>query len=96
MALPVSDFRERQADPAEQRLLDLARGLRAIVWESDERLERISYVCDAAEQLLEYPVSAWVTEPGFLERCVHPDEALCLRDGIIALWAIVRWSLFPG
>lgn len=51
----------------------LLRGVNAIAWEMDLSAWRFTFVSDAAERLLGYPVSDWLAEGFWLDH-VHPDD----------------------
>lgn len=59
-------------------------GLGAVVWEFDWSSGAFTYVSEAAERLLGYPLDRW-TEPGFWLTHVHPEDieqavAFCLAS----------------
>ncbi len=60
--LPISDL------PA---FLD---DLDTIVWEADAETLDFTYVNQAAERVLGYPVRAWLETPGFWSRILHPED----------------------
>lgn len=52
----------------------------AILWEAEGPVARqFTFVSDSAAPILGYPVRQWLSEPGFWERHIHPDE----RDEIV-------------
>ncbi len=58
----------------ENRHHELIEGLDAIIWEADARTFRFTFVSRQAERLLGYPVEAWLSEPDFWVRHIHPDD----------------------
>jgi PAS domain S-box-containing protein len=56
-------------------LVELVRGLDAVVWEMDAESGRFTFVSDRAEPLLGYPTARWLEEPGFWGGVLlHPDD----------------------
>jgi len=65
---------QSQADTERDRdVSELLCGLGAVVWEFDWSSGAFTYVSEAAERLLGYPLDQW-TEPGFWLAHVHPDD----------------------
>ena len=58
---------------SEQRFRDLVSGIDVIVWEADAELN-FSFVSKRAEEILGFPVERWLSEPGFLSACFHPED----------------------
>jgi PAS domain S-box-containing protein len=58
---------------AEQRYRELLQSVQAIVWEANAQTLELSFVSEAAEQILGYPLQRW-QEPDFLIELVHPDD----------------------
>ena len=48
--------------------------LPAIVWTADADSTDFRTVAGAVEEFLGYPVSHWLTRPGFFEERIHPDD----------------------
>jgi PAS domain S-box-containing protein len=71
----------RSRDPAAPPARDENAAAGAIIWELDPRARRFTYVSGRAETLLGYPLRAWLAEPDFLRRILHPDD----RDRALAL-----------
>ena len=61
---------------AEERFLDLVRLIPAIVWEADGEDYRMTFVSERCRDLLGYEPEEWLTEPGFWEAHLHPDDRL--------------------
>ncbi len=59
-------------DPRFRRLVEALDG---IVWEADADTLRFTYVNGRAEQILGYPSTRWLQEPGFWQSRIHPDDA---------------------
>lgn len=70
-------------DARQSRLLD---ALPAIAWSASAETFQFTYVNPAAEKLLGYPISRWLTEPNFWTERIHPDDrhvpALCHHETI--------------
>jgi diguanylate cyclase (GGDEF)-like protein/PAS domain S-box-containing protein len=67
----------------ERRYLDLIRLIPAIVWEADGEDYRMTFVSDRCRDLLGYEPEQWLSEPGFWEAHLHPDdrvEAIAAAD----------------
>ncbi|HEV7486939.1 MAG TPA: PAS domain S-box protein [Thermoanaerobaculia bacterium] len=58
-------------DERRSRLLD---AMPAIAWSASAQTFRFTYVNPAAETLLGYPVSRWLTEPHFWAEHIHPED----------------------
>jgi two-component system, cell cycle sensor histidine kinase and response regulator CckA len=54
----------------------------AIVWQADPATLRFRSVEGAAEEMLGYPTSHWLTRQGFFEERIHPED----RSATIALY----------
>ena len=65
---------EDAARAARKDLADLIATIDGIVWEADARSFQFTFVSAQAERLLGYPVSQWMTEPGFWPAHIHPDD----------------------
>ncbi|MCK6556665.1 ATP-binding protein [Candidatus Binatia bacterium] len=61
-------------EAAARDLLDLLEGIDAIVWEADPGTLAFTYVSPRAEQILGYPVAAWVSAPDFWITHLHPED----------------------
>jgi PAS domain S-box-containing protein len=59
---------------AEEKQRELVETVQAIVWEADAATGQFTFVSQAAESILGYPVERWVNEPLFWVNLVHPDE----------------------
>jgi two-component system, cell cycle sensor histidine kinase and response regulator CckA len=55
---------------------DAVEGSDAVLWELDPATSRFTYVSGLAEALLGYPVATWLSEPGFWERVLHPQDRM--------------------
>jgi hypothetical protein len=73
------------ADEERAAFGDLLERLTAVVWEADPVTLQLTFVSRHAEELLHYPLSRWLEEPGFRERAVHPDDRTRVRDELLAL-----------
>jgi PAS domain S-box-containing protein len=65
---------EKALQQARQQHQDLIDSIEGIVWEADARTLRFTFVSHWAEQLLGYPASHWVEEPGFWAEHLHPED----------------------
>ncbi len=57
-----------------ERLRALLDTVDSIVWEADPDTFEFTYVNQAAERLLGYPVRAWLRNPGFWEGTIYPED----------------------
>ena len=69
---------------AEERVRDLLESLNTIVWEAGApgpaHPRPFSSITRRVEGMLGYPVDAWLTQPGFWARVLHPED----RDAVVA------------
>ena len=63
----------------ERQLQQLVHSVKAIVWRRDVATARYTFVSKEAEQLLGYPLTRWMDEPGFVVSMIHPDD----RDWVV-------------
>ncbi|CCF82435.1 PAS domain S-box protein [Nitrolancea hollandica] len=70
----------RRAEVVQQRYRDLVHDLDAIVWEAEPSSFRFTFVSHGAEELLGYPVSSWLAEPGFWGRLIHSKDRQLVLD----------------
>jgi PAS domain S-box-containing protein len=61
-------------EQAQRHLHDLVNGIEAVVWESDPKMRRFTFVNDYGRKLLGFSESQWIAEPDFWYRNVHPDD----------------------
>ena len=66
---PVDALRSHQSG-----FHDLLSQLSAIVWEADPLSFQTIFVSRHAEEILGYPLQAWLADPEFFPRHLHPDE----------------------
>ena len=59
---------------AERNYLDLIGLIPAIVWEADGEDYRMTFVSERCRELLGYEPEQWISEPGFWEAHLHPDD----------------------
>src|SRR5690349_19797803 len=52
----------------------LLEALPAIAWSASAQTFRFNYVNPAAEKILGYPTRAWIEEPDFWTKHLHPDD----------------------
>jgi len=67
-------FNEKALVEAEQKQRQLMETVKAIVWEADAQTRRFSFVSQAAEEILGYPVEDWLEQPDFWVKLIHPDD----------------------
>ena len=75
----LRDISERKSNEkalveAEQKQRQLMETVKAIVWEADAQTRRFSFVSQAAEEILGYPVEDWLEKPDFWVNLIHPDD----------------------
>ncbi len=74
---------------AGRRYRQLVESARVIMWRSaisDVRAPQFTYVNPEAEAVLGYPVEQWLTEPGFFQNHIHPDDReMCMQRGRAAV-----------
>jgi two-component system, cell cycle sensor histidine kinase and response regulator CckA len=63
-----------EAEAGRQRLALILGEIDAIVWEADVKRRRFSFVSKRAEEMLGYPLSAWLHKDDFWQRIVEPDD----------------------
>jgi PAS domain S-box-containing protein len=63
-----------EAEAGRRRLASILGEIDAIVWEADATRHRFSFVSRRAEDILGYPLSAWLGEDDFWQRIVEPDD----------------------
>jgi len=56
------------------QLLTLINALGAIVWEAEPETFQFLFVSDEAERILGFPPRAWLEEPDFWRRHIHPED----------------------
>ena len=65
---------QAEAELARKQLASILGEIDAIVWKADTRRRRFSFVSKRAEDMLGYPISAWLHEDDFWRRIVEPDD----------------------
>jgi two-component system, cell cycle sensor histidine kinase and response regulator CckA len=63
-----------EAEAGRNRLASILGEIDAIVWEADAHRQRFSFVSKRAEDVLGYPLSAWLHEDDFWRRIVEPED----------------------
>jgi PAS domain S-box-containing protein len=75
-----------EAESGRKRLVSILSEVDAIVWESDPRRRRFSFVSKHAEAMLGYTQTAWLEEDGFWQKIVEPEDLplaeLYLQDAV--------------
>ncbi len=64
---------------SQQKYHSLIQSIPGVVWEYDFVLHKFSFVNDRAEELLGFPIEAWLTQPDFWADRLHPAD----RDATI-------------
>lgn len=64
----------RRSLPNLHYLESLLNTVGVVVWEFHIATNSFTFVSDAAEKLLGFPVADWL-RPGFWDACIHPDDA---------------------
>jgi PAS domain S-box-containing protein len=80
MATNLGALVERQR--AQERYRILLEGVDAVVWEANVPTLQFTFVSRRVEALLGYTVDACLSDPGFLARCLHPED----RDQTLAAY----------
>lgn len=75
-ALEQEELMREKAETSARRLKDLMHNLDAIVYEADAATGRFSFVSEHAKTLLGYPARRWLSEPGFWEGLIHPEDRI--------------------
>lgn len=57
-----------------QEMANIVNTVEGIVWECDADTFQFSFVSEKAEQILGYPVQAWLDDHRFWHKHVHPDD----------------------
>lgn len=76
--------RTAQLEDAERNYRELVQSVQAIVWEADAKTWQFSFVSQAAEAILGYPIERWLADPDFWQNTIHPEDreraiAFCLQ-----------------
>ena len=71
--------------PPKRRFRDLVELAEAVLWEADPDTLALAYITARAERLFGYPVERWLTEPGFLEGIVLPEDRGVLHRRVAAM-----------
>jgi two-component system cell cycle sensor histidine kinase/response regulator CckA len=62
------------ADAGRERLESILSEVDVIVWEADVKRRRFSFVSKRAEDMLGYPISAWLEDDDFWRGIVEPED----------------------
>lgn len=73
-AIREADERRSDAVAGENRFSELVHSVEGIVWEADADSLEFSFVSDQARKLLGFPAERWLSEPGFWQEHLHPDD----------------------
>ncbi|MGE5680298.1 MAG: PAS domain S-box protein [Bacillota bacterium] len=61
----------------------LVDSLGGIIWEYDPQAEKYNFVSNKVEDILGYPVDAWMDQAEFWENHIHPDDKVWLKDFLV-------------
>jgi len=67
-------LREASIRASEQLFRDLVNSIEGIVWERDYETREFRFVSSKAEDLLGFPVSAWLEDSSFWQNMIHPED----------------------
>ena len=67
-------LRETSIRASEQLFRDLVNSVDGVVWERDYETREFRFVSTKAEDLLGYPVSAWMEDRSFWQNLIHPED----------------------
>ncbi|HLO47032.1 MAG TPA: PAS domain S-box protein [Kamptonema sp.] len=72
----ISDRKQAEAEleKSRQNYYSLIQSVNGIVWEYDIQNNHFTFVSDKAEELLGYPIEAWLTEPNFWTNHVYAED----------------------
>jgi PAS domain S-box-containing protein len=59
---------------SKNRYSELVNSIDGIVWEARAGVSQYTFVSAQAERILGYPLERWMTEAGFWQRIMHPDD----------------------
>jgi PAS domain S-box-containing protein len=63
-----------ELNESRMRYEGLVNSIDGIVWESHVGISPYTFVSPQAEKMLGYPLKRWLTESGFWQRIIHPDD----------------------
>jgi diguanylate cyclase (GGDEF)-like protein/PAS domain S-box-containing protein len=66
----------------ERRVREVVDQIGVVIWEADPRTSRFTFVTDAVEEMLGYPVAMWKSTRFFWRDLIHPDD----RDDTLATY----------
>ncbi|MBI3480904.1 MAG: EAL domain-containing protein [Nitrosomonadales bacterium] len=69
-------------ETSKTRYRNLLQGIDAIIWELDPKTNKYTFISQRVEELMGYPLSSWLSEPGFLDQHCHPDDLAICREKI--------------
>lgn len=67
-------LRETSIRASEQLFRDLVNSVDGVVWERDYETRKFRFVSSKAEDLLGYPVSAWMEDRVLWQNLIHPED----------------------
>ncbi|MBZ0296564.1 MAG: PAS domain S-box protein, partial [Anaerolineae bacterium] len=82
-----------------QRLNDIITNVPGIVFEgsgtANDSTLQTDYISEYAETLLGYPVEAWLNDPQFWSKIVHPDDLTQLGERLMSIYESGKPGTFP-
>jgi PAS domain S-box-containing protein len=96
--ITASKAAERALAESERKFRELVQTVDAIVWEGEAEPFRVTFVSDQVVRMLGYQPDAWLSDPDFWYRHVHPEdraesvrrfrEAVATRRDYSAEWRV--------
>ncbi|MBA2269076.1 MAG: PAS domain S-box protein, partial [Chthoniobacterales bacterium] len=65
---------EAKMREAGEKLEGIINSVEGIVWAADASTAKVQFVSSKAEEILGYPLTAWLEETGFWRQHLHPDD----------------------
>ncbi|MBL7744911.1 MAG: PAS domain S-box protein [Chitinophagaceae bacterium] len=65
---------------SEKKYMSLVDTINGVVWESDIKTARLTYLSPQSEQMLGYPVSQWLDDPDFWTRHLYEEDRQMVTD----------------
>jgi len=75
---------------AEEKQRELVETVQAIVWEADAATGQFTFVSQAAENILGYPVERWLDEPSFWVSLIHPNDRAAAVEACLTTTTLGR------
>ncbi|MBA3403137.1 MAG: PAS domain S-box protein, partial [Gemmatimonadaceae bacterium] len=65
---------EAEVREAGEKLEGIINSVEGVVWAADATTANVQFVSSKAEEILGYPITAWLQETGFWRHHLHPDD----------------------